>query len=291
LNQVEEVEAFLKDSCGIGYIISPLSLFRGANKAFHGGEISGFRLPDTQQEINRYYEGITQTEFADEMKHYLAIDGSRLRISGRLPNLSVKEFKPLKEKIDLFITKKKPDTGFSYQLTGSAILLDKITYSLTENLFTGILFDVLIICLIAFFLLRNRVIMLIVLIPNLAPLVFMGGVMGIMGINLKADTSVIFAIALGLAVDDTIHFLSRLRLELSKGLSLPYAVKRTYLSTGKAIVITTLVLLSGFMTLLSSSFGGTFYIGLLISLCLFCAMILELTITPLLILLLYKKKK
>ncbi len=291
MKQVEEVESFLKDSCGIGYIISPLSLLRGANKAFNGGDNAHFLLPKSQQAVNRYYEGITQTEFADEMEHYIIMDGSRIRISGRLPNLSVKEFKPLMKKIDDFFARKKSDYSFSYQLTGSALLLDKITYSLTQNLFSGILFDALIICLIALFLLRNWVIMLIVLIPNVVPLIFMAGIMGIMGINLKADTSVIFAIALGLAVDDTIHFLSRLRLELSRGISLPYAVKRTYLSTGKAIIITTLVLLSGFMTLLSSSFGGTFYIGLLISLCLFCAMILELTITPLLILLLYKRKK
>ncbi|MBL0131360.1 MAG: MMPL family transporter [Chitinophagaceae bacterium] len=291
MKQVAEVETFLKDSCGIGYIISPLSLFRGANKAFNGGENAHFLLPESQEAVNRYHEGIIQTEFADELEHYLVGDGSRLRISGRLPNLSVKEFKPLKKKIDDFFTKKKSTYAFTYQVTGSAVLLDKITYSLTKNLFTGILFDALIICLIAFFLLRNRIILFIVLIPNIVPLIFMAGVMGFLGINLKADTSVIFAIALGLTVDDTIHFLSRFRLELSKGLSLPYAVKRTYLSTGKAIIITTLVLLSGFMTLLSSSFGGTFYIGLLISICLFCAMILELTITPLLILLLYKKKK
>lgn len=290
MKQVEEVEAFLKDGCGIGYIISPLSLFRGANKAFHGGANSGFTLPVSQEEVNRYYEGIMQTEYGDEMEHYMLGDGSRLRISGRLPNLSVKEFEPLKKKIDAFFTNKKNQYNFSHQLTGSAILLDKITYSLTNNLFTGILFDALLICLIALFLLRKWIVMLIVLIPNVIPLVFMAAIMGVMKINLKADTSVIFAIALGLAVDDSIHFLSRLRIELSRGLSLPYAVKRTYLSTGKAIVITTLVLLSGFMTLLSSSFGGTFYIGLLISLCLFCAMILELTITPLLILLLYRKK-
>jgi predicted RND superfamily exporter protein len=116
----------------------------------------------------------------------------------------------------------------------------------------------------------------------------MAGMMGLLGINLKADTSVIFAIALGLTVDDSIHFLGRLRIELSKGLSLPYAVKRTYLSTGKAIVITAFTLLSGFLILLSSCFGGTFYIGLLLSLCLFIAMLMELAITPLLILLLYK---
>jgi len=290
MKQVEEIETFLKDSCGIGYIISPLSLFRGANKAFHSGENASFILPKTQKEISRFYEGITQTEYADEMKHYMLADGSRIRISGRLPNLSVKEFEPLKKKIDDFFAIKKSAFGFSHQLTGSAILLDKVTYSLTGNLFTGILFDVLIISLIALIILRNWIATIIVLIPNIVPLFFMAGVMGIMGINLKADTSGIFAIALGLAVDDTIHFMSRLRLELSKGLSLPYAVKRTYLSTGKAIVITTLVLLSGFMTLLSSSFGGTYYIGLLISLCLFCAMLLELTITPLLILLLYKRK-
>jgi uncharacterized protein len=197
----------------------------------------------------------------------------------------------LKEKIDHYFTQNKSRFGFSYQLTGSAVLLDKVTWSLTGNLFTGILLDALVICLLGYFLLRKWVVMLIVMIPNILPLVFMAGVMGFMGINLKADTSVIFAVALGLAVDDTIHFISRLRLELAKGRSLPYAVKRTYLSTGKAIIITTLVLLSGFMTLLSSSFGGTFYIGLLISLCLFCAMVMELTVTPLLMLLLFKRHK
>jgi predicted RND superfamily exporter protein len=289
MKEVEEIETFLKDSCGVGYIISPLSLFRGANKAFHSGENQSFVLTESQKEVARFYEGISQTEYADEMEHYMLSDGSRLRISGRLPNLSVKEFIPVKKKIDDFFASKKNEFGFSYHLTGSAVLLDKITYSLTRNLFTGIWFDVLIISLIALFLLRNWKATVIVLIPNIVPLFFMAGVMGIMGINLKADTSVIFAIALGLAVDDTIHFMSRLRLELSRGLTIPYAVKRTYLSTGKAIIITTLVLLSGFMTLLSSSFGGTFYIGLLISLCLFCAMLLELTITPLLILLLLNK--
>lgn len=290
LKQVAQIEIFLEDSCGIGYIISPLSLFRGANKAFHSGRNEEYKLPAAQESVGRYFEGIYQTEYADEMSHYLSPDAKRLRISGRLPNLSVKEFEPLKEKIRAFMESRK-EFNFSYQLTGSAVLLDKITYTLTSNLFTGILFDTLVICLIALLLLRRWIVLFIILVPNILPLIFMAGLMGLMGINLKADTSVIFAIALGLTVDDSIHFLSRLRIELSKGLSLPYAVKRTYMSTGKAIVITAFTLLSGFLVLLSSSFGGTFYIGLLISLCLFVAMLMELTVTPLLILLLYRKKK
>ncbi|MFZ9386363.1 MAG: efflux RND transporter permease subunit [Chitinophagaceae bacterium] len=286
LEQAGEAESFLKDSCGIGNVISPLSLFRGAHKAFNGGDPDSFSLPRTQEQVARYYEAIGQTEFAEELRHYMSPDGRQFRISGRLPNISVKEFEALRQKIDSFFDDHKNHFAFTHKHTGSALMLDKINYSLVNNLTTGILFDTFIICLIAFLLLRRKLIIAVILIPNLMPLLFMAGLMGLMGIHLKADTSVIFAIALGLAVDDSIHFLSRLRLELSRGKSLVYAVKRTYLSTGKAIIITTLVLLSGFLPLLSSSFGGTFYIGLLMSLCLFSAMLMELTVTPLLVLLL-----
>ena len=285
----EQAEQFIRDSCGVGYVISPLSLFRGANKAFKGGENSSYTLPVSPGEVARYYEAIQQTEFAENMQHYMLPDGSQARISGRLPNLSLKEFKVVRDNIDRYFRSSGLDRTFSHHLTGSAVLLDKANYSLTNNLFTGILIDAIIISLIALLMLKGWRIVLIILVPNIIPLFIMAAVMGMLGINLKADTSVIFAIALGIAVDDTIHFLSRLRLELARGSSLPYAVKRTYLSTGKAIIITTLVLLSGFLTLLSSSFGGTFYIGLLISLCLFSALIMELTVTPVLILLFYKR--
>ena len=289
MKKVEEIEIFLRDSCGVGYIISPLSLFKGANKAFHGGGNQFFKLPDNEQSIARYRQAVNQTEYADELQNYLSEDGKQMRVSGRLPNLSLIQFNTISEKINRFFNDKKYAETFDYRLTGSAVLLDKVAYSLTSNLFTGIIIDAIIISIIALLLLKGWRIVLIILIPNVIPLFIMGAMMGMLHINLKADTSVIFAIAFGIAVDDTIHFLSRLRLELSNGLSVPYAVKRTYMSTGKAIIITTLVLLSGFMTLLSSSFGGTYYIGLLISLCLFSALIMELTITPILLLMFYKK--
>jgi predicted RND superfamily exporter protein len=111
MKQVEQIEHYLKDSIGIGYIISPLSLFRGANKAFHGGNNADFKLPETREAVARYYQGIYQTEYADEMQHYMTADAKRLRISGRLPNLSVKEFEPLKKKIAAFFDTKKMNTG------------------------------------------------------------------------------------------------------------------------------------------------------------------------------------
>jgi predicted RND superfamily exporter protein len=290
-HQLEKLESFLGDSCGIGFLISPVSLFKGANKALHGGSPEQYRIPETNAEAERCYEGIRQTQYAEEMQHYLLEDGKQLRISGRLPNLSAREFEIIQQRIDRYMDQPMMRSVWKHKITGSAVLLDKINFSLTENLFSGILIDVLVISLIAFLLLRKWQMMLIAMIPNIIPLFIMGGLMGLLKINLKADTSVIFAIALGIAVDDTIHFLSRFRIELQKGLSVLYALKRTYLSTGKAIIITTLVLVSGFGTLLSSSFGGTFYIGLLISSCLASAMVLELTLTPVLIYLFYPVPK
>lgn len=291
MRRIEKIEQFLKDSCGVGSIVSPLSLFKGANKAFYGGENTRYRLPETPGEVARFHEAIYQTEYAYEMDHYISKNGKWMRISGRLPNLTIKEFKAIEEKFGNYFIKNNLTSEFNYHHTGSAVLLDKVTYSLTGNLFTGIAIDAILISLIAFLLLRNWRAIFIVLIPNIIPLFMMGAVMGLLDINLKADTSVIFAIAFGIAVDDSIHFMSRLRLEMSKGLSLNYAIKRTYISTGKAIIITCFVLLSGFLTLLSSSFGGAFYIGLLISICLFIALLMELTVTPILLLLFFKQKK
>ena len=290
MKKVEEIENYLKDSLGVGYLISPVSLFKGANKAFHADSNSYFVIPASGQHAARFYESIMQTEHAEEMQHYMLADGSRIRISGRLPDLSIKQFQVLEKRFDQFFKKGNYTAHFSYYLTGSALLLDKSVFYLIENLFTGIWIDALVTALIALFLLRYWRMVFIVLIPNLVPLLIMGAAMGILGINLKADTSVIFAMAFGIAVDDTIHFLSSVRIELSRGRTLPYAVKRTYLSTGKAIIITTLVLLTGFLTLLTSSFGGAFYIGLLISICLSFAVILDLTILPILLLLFYKRK-
>ena len=127
--------------------------------------------------------------------------------------------------------------------------------------------------------------------PNVIPLIMVGGLMGFTGIDLKISTALIFTIAFGIAVDDTIHFMSKLRIELGKGKSLLYAIKRTFLSTGKAIMVTSLILYAGFFSLAFSSFGSTFYVGVLVSTTLLFALIGDLFLLPVLLLWFYKPKK
>jgi hypothetical protein len=122
------------------------------------------------------------------------------------------------------------------------------------------------------------------LVPNIFPILFTAGFIGFAQIDLNMSTAIVFTIAFGIAVDDTIHFLSRYQQELKNGRSRLYAVRRTYLSTGKAIIITTIILLGGFGSLMFSAFLTTFYIGLFVTMTLVLAVITDLTLLPLLLL-------
>jgi len=115
--------------------------------------------------------------------------------------------------------------------------------------------------------------------------------MGFFGINLKITTAIVFTISFGIAIDDTIHFLSNFKLELKRGKSKIYALKSTYLGTGKAIVLTTVILIGGFSMLLMSDFMGTFYMGLMICITLIVAVLSDLFILPLLLLYFFPEPK
>ena len=140
------------------------------------------------------------------------------------------------------------------------------------------------------FLYRSIRMTIIALLPNMFPLLLIGGFMGLFGIDLKVSTSIVFTIAFGIAVDDTIHFLSKFKIELNKGKSKIYALKRTFISSGKAIIVSTLILSGGFLTLAASTFMRIFFIGLLISTTLVVALLADLLLLPVLLLLFYKNK-
>jgi predicted RND superfamily exporter protein len=139
MKKLEEIENYLKDSLNVGAVISPISLFKGANKAFHGGENAYFKIPGSAQEVARFTEAIYQTEYADEMERYMLQDGSSVRISGRLADIGSKEFKPLSQKFDRFFNNHKYSNSFSYRLTGPAILIDKASNSIKCIMLAGLI--------------------------------------------------------------------------------------------------------------------------------------------------------
>ncbi len=168
-------------------------------------------------------------------------------------------------------------------MTGTGILLDKNAYYVKDSLVQGLLLGLLLVAIIMAILFKNFKLLLISLLPNLLPLLFAAALLGFLGIPLEATVAVVFAIVFGIAVDDTIHFLGRYKICLSKGLNKEEALKITFAETGRALIITTLILFFGFLVLLLSVHTPSITIGLLISVTLLTALVLDLLLLPVLI--------
>ena len=287
LVEIDKVDQYLTRNYGTSALSSPLEIVKTTNQAINGGLRKYYQLPDSTElsKISRNLEKIKRQPF---FKAMISPDQKLSRFTGRMGDVGSNITTEQNLQLSQFINSSIDSSLVNFRITGTSLLIDKNNSYLVNNMMTGLTMAFAVVALIAGILFRSWRMVLITLLPNIIPLLMVAGIMGAMGVTLKLTTSVIFTVAFGIAVDDTIHFISKLRLELAKGKSTLYAIKRTYFSTGKAIVITTLILISGFMTLLMSAFGGTFYIGLYVGLTLLFALIVDLTLLPVLVLLFYK---
>ena len=291
LKRAEAFEREAKSSFNLGFMQSHVTLAKLFNMSIHQGSPEFFELPATREEYDRmmYYMRLHNV-FGDEaFKAFINEAQNRARISGKVHNVTGKEMlraeKNFKEKVK--------DSGypFRFDVTGSARLIDINIQNLTLNLAYGLLTGFVLICLIIGIIFKSFRAALLGLLPNLFPLLGVGAILGFGGIPLKTSTAIIFTIGFGIAVDDTIHFLSRLRIEL--GLKKPFyeSLKQTFMGTGKAMALTTAVLVAGFLPLLASSFLATFYLGLLLCVLLILALVGDLFLLPVLLLLFPGKLK
>ncbi|MBL3655755.1 efflux RND transporter permease subunit [Fulvivirga sediminis] len=290
INEIDNVEKYLKEEFYAGNIVSPSTLVKATNQAINGGVSQEYRLPNNTKNWEKVQPFLKRLRTNESYTRLIGKDEKIGRISMRVgdigSDISLKRTELLKQ----FILHNTDTSLVNFTVTGTSNLIDKNNEYLAENMFYGLSIAFLAVALIAGILFKSFKMVLITLIPNIVPLFLVAGIMGFFGITLKLSTSIIFTIAFGIAVDDTIHFTSKLKIELAKGKSILYALKRTYLSTGKAIIITSIILSAGFLILVLSSFGGTFYTGLLISLTLIFALVIDLTLLPALIILTYINK-
>jgi predicted RND superfamily exporter protein len=281
----------LQKNYDVGFILSPLTLIKGINKAENNGNPEYFILPKDSNEIIELKEELLHFRKKKELKILLTKDLKQGRITGKMHDIGSKKIRERNEELYAFAATDPDMKAINVQLTGAAVMLDKNNEYLVTNTLQGLLLSILIVAFIIAVIHQSWKMAIIAVIPNLLPIVIIGGLMGLVGIELKSSTSIIFAIAFGIATDDTVHFLGRLKLELRKGKSVAYALKRTYLSTGKAVIVTSLILSAGFTTLIASGFESTFLFGLLVSITLLIAVVTDLLLFPLLVVWLIKNKK
>lgn len=177
---------------------------------------------------------------------------------------------------------------FKIDITGTSVLFAKGAHYMVDNLISSLIYAIISISLLMSILFRSFRMVLITMVPNVFPLIFTAAIMGFFGVPIKPSTILIFSIALGISIDDAIHFLAKYRQEIKVGKSIKDAAIDSIHEVGVSMIYTSIVLFAGFSVFIFSDFGGTKALGVLLSVTLAVAMICNLVILPTLLMTLDK---
>lgn len=279
VTQTAKLTDYLEAKFDIGAIQSPAVFIKSIHKSWNGGASEYYSLP--QQAAN--YEEIKKVAatYAKRAPYKLFDENQTIgRISARIQDTGSDSLALDMAVIEEWMAQNIDPRVASFKMTGSVLLVDKNHEYLRKNLFQGLLLAFFLVGIIFSVLFKDWRMVLVSIIPNIVPMVIAGAALGFTGIELKAVTAVIFTVSFGIAVDDTIHFLTRYKLERTKGRSVDAALRQTFLVSVKAITITTIILIFGFISLIFSSFTGTYYVGVLVCITLLSALIADVYIIP-----------
>ncbi len=288
INELHKVDEFIKKEYRAGFLLSPSTLVKTIYLNSNVDSLNAFPPQEDYEPIAAF---LRKNKRNKDIKRIVTPDGLSTRISAKIADLGSLKISEHNQHLLDFIEKNVNTKLLEFQITGAAHLIDRNNEYMVSNMTQGFIFSIVVIGLLTWFLHRSWRMVLVFILPNVIPLVIIGGIMGYAGIELKAATSLVFSIAFGIATDDTIHFISRLKIELAYGKSLMYAFKRTYFETGKPIILTTFILLGGFMSLMTSNFQSTFYFGFLICITVVIAVLADIFLLPVLLFMIYGRKK
>ena len=279
--KIDQLEEKLMKYDELSSSTSILNLLKFSKQAFYNGREDYYSLPN-----NREKNFILQYASGGESKSGLLhsfIDSTRqfTRISIRVKDVGVKRMEELYTDFYNDIDSIFSSEDFDVTVTGTSITVFKGTNYLLNNLFSSLALAIVLISLIMALMFSSWRMVVLSLTPNIIPLVFTAALMGFTGIPIKASTILVFSIAFGISVDNTIHFLAKYRQELKvTNWDIKKSVLLALKETGVSMLYTSVVLFFGFGIFAVSSFGGTRAMGILVSLTLVVAVISNLVLLP-----------
>ena len=290
LAQTSRLEAHIQQAYPIKQVLSVNTLVKSMHKSFNGSTWAAYRLPETQGEVDEYF-GLLKMAGPKLTRALMSTDGKIGRISGRIHDVGSDSIGAINSRLRTWIAANTDKNVAQYRITGIATLVDKNHQYMREGLLSGLAIAYIVICVVLMLVFRDWRAFPVTVIPNTLPLLLAAAFMGFLGIELKASTSIIFTVSYGVAVNNTIHFLAQYLVRKKQGLPHEEAMELTFVTTGKPIIISSLMLLSGFVSLLFSTFSGTYYIGLLTFITVSAALVSDSFLTPQCINWLYGREK
>jgi len=281
LKRIDKLEKYIRDTPELSPALSMVGGMKFIKQAYYNGNPNYFKLPSSQENsfIGRYLKNLNDS--GDLLQNYQDSTAQFSRVTTFMKDIKTERIEEIE--IDLLkeIDKIFPNERYNVKLTGKPLLYLKGTHYLIRNLIISLSLAILLIAIFMAYMFRSFKMILISLIPNLLPLIITAGVMGFTGIPLKPSTILVFSIAFGISVDDTIHFLAKYRQELiENNWNIKSAVYSSLRETAISMFYTSVVLFFGFAVFMSSNFGGTVALGGLVSVTLLFAMLANLILLP-----------
>jgi predicted RND superfamily exporter protein len=281
LQRMDQLQEVIEEIPELAPPLSVVNAIKFAKQAYYNGNPNYYSLP-TSQENSFIYPYLNNAKGNNQLINgYVDTTGQFGRITTYMKDIETERMETIEEDLREAMKKIFPENRYGAEITGKALLFLKGTKYLINNLIISLSLAILLIALFMAFLFRSFKMIVISLIPNILPLIITAGVMGFTGIPLKPSTILVFSIAFGISVDDTIHFLAKYRQELiANGWKINKAVFAALKETGISMFYTSIVLFFGFSVFMSSNFGGTQALGGLVAVTLLMAMLANLVLLP-----------
>ncbi|WP_421921113.1 efflux RND transporter permease subunit [Marinifilum sp.] len=291
LKRLNKLNDSLKAYPEISGSVSIVEAAKFANQAYFNGKEKYYKLPSNQtKDIILSYLAKAETG-ADSKVLETFVDSTQsvTRMSFRMKDIGTTRMAEMEQTILQHVNEIFPKDKYNVHVTGSSIVFFKGTQYLIRNLFLSLALAIFLIASFMAWMFSSKRMVMVALIPNLLPLIVTAALMGYFGIPIKASTILVFSIAFGISVDDTIHYLAKYRQELkATNWSIRSSVVLALRETGQSMMYTSIILFFGFSIFALSEFGGTVSLGVLVSITLLSAMLSNLVLLPSLLLTLEK---
>ncbi len=291
LKRIEKVTEQIRKIDGLSDPMSINNVVKYAKQAFYNGNPKYYQLP-TNQERTFVLSYLQNMEVNDSglLENYVDKTGRYARITCYMRDVGTNQMEEIQDRVNEIVNQEFPSSRYDVTVTGKALLFLEGTHYLIKNLVVSLSLAIILIAIFMGWIFRSVQMIIVSIIPNLLPLLTTAGLMGYLGIPIKPSTILVFSIAFGISVDDTIHFLAKYRQELiSNNWKIRKSVYGALRETGVSMFYTSIVLFFGFLVFTISDFGGTKALGGLVSITLLFAMTSNLLLLPSLLLSFEKK--
>lgn len=285
LQKLKEFEEWLYTNPEVIHVNAFTDIMKHVNKSMHGDDMNYFKIPENREEAAQYlllYE--MSLPFGLDLNNQINVDKSESRMIVTLQNISTKQMLSLSEEATTWLATNAPDYMYAEGVS-STMMFAHLSSRQIKSMITGTIVALILISIVLGFTLKSSRFGLLSLIPNIMPVVVGLGMWGLFYGYINTGISIVFGMTLGIIVDDTVHFLAkylRARRELNK--SAEDAVRYAFSTVGQALLVTSFVLIAGFMVLAQSDFGLNSDMALITSLIILIALIFDFLLLPVLLL-------